>query len=338
MSIANSRNSRNSRGLANSRNSRAGAVDDDGIAAALLTVREAILPPQRVPAITAPPATAQPLDRLLRLEGDFARAVLLADMHDALSVTAEPLQGRLHLRDGTDLATATVPDPGALAGQVSVVAGYADLRPERLAEILVQSEELAGFFDSLHGVAGPAGLALLDLAAELATSVAQRLKLGFAVARPVTRSDAVQPIIPTPGHGSYPSGHATQAFAIATVLDHLAGGTGPLTDAPVWRLATRIAVNRTVAGVHYPVDSALGAVLGVTLGRAILARGGAVATVAPLSFDANVWMGAGGEDFFAARVPDLLAAAGAAAVAVPTSPLMTALVTRAVQEWAVRWR
>ena len=38
------------------------------------------------------------------------------------------------------------------------------------------------------------------------------------------------------------------------------------------RLATRIAINRTVAGVHYPVDSAAGAVLGMTLGEYIFAR------------------------------------------------------------------
>ena len=38
------------------------------------------------------------------------------------------------------------------------------------------------------------------------------------------------------------------------------------------RLATRIAVNRTIAGVHFPIDSAAGAVLGLTLGLYFVAR------------------------------------------------------------------
>ena len=38
------------------------------------------------------------------------------------------------------------------------------------------------------------------------------------------------------------------------------------------RLANRVAVNRTVAGVHFPIDSAAGAVLGLTLGQYFVAR------------------------------------------------------------------
>ena len=38
------------------------------------------------------------------------------------------------------------------------------------------------------------------------------------------------------------------------------------------RQAARIAINRTVAGVHFPADSAAGAVLGLTLGQYLVKR------------------------------------------------------------------
>jgi hypothetical protein len=88
-------------------------------------------------------------------------------------------------------------------------------------------------------------------------------------------------MIPTPGHGAYPSGHATEAFVAATVLDALLRAARPgashkaghdATRVQLQRQAYRIAVNRTVAGVHYPVDSACGRVLGTLLGELMLSR------------------------------------------------------------------
>lgn len=343
MSMLNARNARNARGLLNAR-SRAGAAPDDALAAALLTVREAILPPAALvaPDCRAAPGCPAPVERLLRLEPEFAGAVLLAAMQDVLTVQAESPRVTVGLRTGAALVEAVGPADGALAGQVAAVAGYADLRPERLAEIVAQADDLGGFFDAVTGVPGPATGLLLDLAADLATSVAQRIKLALAVPRPVTLSAAVQPILPTPGHGSFPSGHATQAFAMAAVLDDLTGGpdgTGPW-QGPLWRLAARIAVNRTVAGLHYPLDSAFGAVLGVTLGRAILSCAGAGGVV-PQRFDAVAWLtrgsAGGGEDFHAAALPGLFDAQPAP-VALPEEPLLAALRTRARAEWAGRWR
>lgn len=78
-------------------------------------------------------------------------------------------------------------------------------------------------------------------------------------------------MIQTPDHSSFPSGHALEAFAIATVLHRLSGGgsavDGVQKNALPFLLAHRISTNRTVAGVHFPVDSLGGAFLGLQLGE-----------------------------------------------------------------------
>jgi hypothetical protein len=87
-------------------------------------------------------------------------------------------------------------------------------------------------------------------------------------------------MIETPGHSSYPSGHAIESHCIAFVLACLAKyreeqvGAPPAEDAikHLERLAARITINRTVAGVHFPVDNAAGAKLGMTLGRYFVMR------------------------------------------------------------------
>ena len=130
----------------------------------------------------------------------------------------------------------------------------------------------------LHPARTPWTYELLTATLRMAIFVEMRFKHGLACRRPHEFSPQVQPIILTPAHGTLPSGHATEAFTSALVLWRLLrdAGTKPYGDA-IWgeqlmRLAARIAINRTVAGVHFPVDSAAGALLGLTLGQYLVNR------------------------------------------------------------------
>ena len=67
------------------------------------------------------------------------------------------------------------------------------------------------------------------------------------------------PPLECPGHGSYPSGHATQAHlfalcAIKILPDAQKQSLGVVLKA----LAARIARNREIAGLHYQSDSMAG--------------------------------------------------------------------------------
>ena len=88
------------------------------------------------------------------------------------------------------------------------------------------------------------------------------------------------------------------AALIDTLLARLspAAEAAPVTDQVIllFRLAARIADNRTVAGVHYPVDSAHGALLGFGTTLAFIGHclgGGADHPVPEWMADGNDWSG-----------------------------------------------
>jgi hypothetical protein len=54
-------------------------------------------------------------------------------------------------------------------------------------------------------------------------------------------------------------------------------------------LAERVAINRTVAGVHFPVDSAAGAILGLTLGHYLVARCSGASGYPAAGFDGEAY-------------------------------------------------
>lgn len=163
-----------------------------------------------------------------------------------------------------------------LKQQLMWVRNYADLRLDRNAEIVAQSLDILSFFGAVAPIQMP-GRKLtfewLTAVQSLCVLVEMQVKHFCWGARPNQLTPMIQPVIPTPDHSTFPSGHATEAFAIATVLeafsnrsaeDGLRAWTAP------YRLAHRIAVNRTIAGVHYPVDSAGGAMLGCAIGEALV--------------------------------------------------------------------
>lgn len=258
---------------------------------ALVLTRNAIAGPFEG-AVVAPPIPSFDNPKNMRLWADEPRlAACFSELVEGLQFTAHKGTASLHHikvdKRGCqhrNLLDLDAPDLNILKGQMSLVAAYADLRGDRGAEILAQVGLPVAFWASIIGLQEPRHkrtVQLLALAFALANHVEMRFKQIFAVVRPVELSPQIQPMIPTPGHGAYPSGHATEAFIAAHLINTLqrTARNGPAhkaghgaTEVQLQRQAYRIAVNRTVAGVHYPVDSACGRVLGTLLGEYLVGR------------------------------------------------------------------
>jgi hypothetical protein len=180
----------------------------------------------------------------------------------------------------TPLVALEMPDIADFAAQLPFLRSYGDLRDERMPEILVQLGDITSFFgaiDQLDATHTPNTLLLLHAASGFAGTITQRIKLAFDAPRPVAFSPRLQPVIATPSHASLPSGHATEAFLLAGILTLLRSGSVVRSAADMehrFRLASRVAINRTVAGVHYPIDSGAGAVLGMALAEHLWAVAG----------------------------------------------------------------
>ncbi|MEQ5869435.1 phosphatase PAP2 family protein [Sagittula sp. NFXS13] len=193
--------------------------------------------------------------------------------------TAANTEGRVSVA-GQTVVTLKKPSNAFLAEkQLPWLRTYADLRADRLNEIIMQTGDVQSFF-ALVGYMAPDAtkwtLCLNQAIYRLCTALEMPLKHGFDAARPIAMSCKVQPIIQTPPHGTWPSGHATESFASATLLTRLFYNRGfnPAEEIAngneLFRHAERIAMNRTIAGVHFPSDSMAGAVMGVTLAEALV--------------------------------------------------------------------
>ena len=161
--------------------------------------------------------------------------------------------------------------------QVLRVEALAQLRQERMGEILGEMGPQYALWTAVADLSPqrtPRTLELIDCGLRLSSSVVQRFKHQFVCPRPIEYSPLAQPVIQTPGHRSFPSGHSTQAFFVARLLKLLAGARcSAVMEEQLQAQAARIAQNREVAGVHFPVDSMAGCLLGDTLAWHLAAVG-----------------------------------------------------------------
>jgi len=337
----------------------AGAVSSPGLVQALAATRAHLagfLPADwgRGGAFAAHPAeTDPPLDdpaQLPRWQAESRMSVLVFELVGGLLFSMRGTQAWLDLAQPgavpMPLLGITRPPHRLLAPQAALVEGLAPMREqpksddpavrERMAEILAQAGSPLAFWCALlpvHPERMPRTMELLSLCFLLAGHVEQRFKHALAVARPHEVNPAILPAILTPAHGSFPSGHATEAFTVAGVLAAL---LAPQAVGPVLgRLAARIAHNREVAGVHYPMDSVAGCTLGGVLADYLVARCTGGGALQPRWLDgsqlpADVSLPVSGALPAAA---DWLPVPEGSAAAVPPSDTLQWLWQRARAEW-----
>jgi membrane-associated phospholipid phosphatase len=251
--------------------------------ASLITTREAIAgpwsPPQaaqwpKMPAVNA-------LDTMNEVSADVRARVLDAALFRPLSFKPEGDAIALMVDQpggAQTLMKLTRPAQSIFAEQLDLIESYAHIRADRAHEIVAQIFVPFGFFSSiawLHPDRRKFTIEFLMLVFRLCAFAHLPMKVALGCPRPNAYSPQIQPIVDSPLHGALPSGHATEAFAIGATLAAILKTASPRYaswEAQLLRLAERVAVNRTIAGVHFPIDSMAGAALGLQLSRYLVRR------------------------------------------------------------------
>jgi hypothetical protein len=174
------------------------------------------------------------------------------------------------------LITLARPDKEVFRNQVGAVLERRADRADRMPEIMTQVTPQFAFWASicnLHPERNRHTIELSLVLLHVAMLLIQRFKHELACPRPAAWSVDMQPPIQTPAYFAWPSGHATESLFFAAMMARLRTGV-PGQNERLHKLALRIAENREVAGLHFPVDSAAGQFLGHRLAEYFAARAG----------------------------------------------------------------
>lgn len=251
---------------------------------ALRKVRSHLVPrsdPRRAPPAPRSPAAAPgTVHPLWRWQSPWRLSAVANELLNGLALDGEPGKACVYAVPSPKQLLADQARPVVLARfnwpgesfvydeQVDRVLRAAVEREDRLPEILSQRDDLTPFFDAVSAVDrghAPQWMELLAVAGRVTEHVLMGLKHHAAIYRPAQRSSLVHPVIATPGHGAMPSGHATMAALTSRLTALMCHVDAPQRCTQLDLLARRIAFNRVVAGVHYPMDGAAGYVLGHAL-------------------------------------------------------------------------
>ena len=182
---------------------------------------------------------------------------------------------RMTWRNGGTLLSLQRPAPAVFEAEIAQVLRCAELREDRSPEILTQIDGQWAHWASVVPMRPdltPRTFEVLNIALQWAIMVELRFKHELACWRPADYSAQVQPMVTTPGHGTFPMGHAVQCFLMAGLLQALTHAEeGSSLAIQLHRTAFRMSFNRIVAGLHFPVDLAAGMVLGHVLTGCALA-------------------------------------------------------------------
>lgn len=314
--------------------------------------------------------------RMLSLDPAYRAAVVHSELTEEVRVEVSTDEKEVTVLSSTTgsssapICKITRPELDDFERDSVLVADYADLRDDRLPEIDIQIHDQLSFFGAVTPLQ-PARyrwtLEMLSAALDWASMLGYRVKLGLGCPRPELFTPLIQPVIQTPNHDAFPSGHSTQSHMVAALLTSLRfpqfeADPLPLTASPdervlqLYRVAARIAINRTVAGVHYPSDSASGAMIGISLARLLVARarnalkeGSAHdATATGYDFDGSTYKHAEDDgtertrdydiDELAKMLPGDAAASPFKTPLTPLpAPLFAVLWKKASEEWDNRW-